>query len=64
MVEYILDENGTFKLRAFNQSNSFDPTRSYQGNYTQGVGLSYQKSFNTWDELLYWRKFKQLFRKK
>lgn len=63
MIEYTLDEKGTFKLKAFNQSNSYDPTRSFQGDYTQGVGLSYQKSFDEWNELEFWLKFKQWIKK-
>jgi hypothetical protein len=51
MVEYIIDSLGIWRVKAFNQSNAYDPTRAYQGDYTQGVGLSYQKSFNHLNEL-------------
>ena len=60
-LEYMLDEKGVFRIRAFNQSNTFDPTRNYQGNYTQGVGINYQKSFNSFNELLFWSKIRGLF---
>ncbi|MFT7612238.1 MAG: hypothetical protein ACI9J3_001192 [Parvicellaceae bacterium] len=49
-VEYKLNTNGNFRVRAFNESNEFDPlnTTSY---YTQGVGVYYKESFQNWWEL-------------
>ena len=64
MVEYIIDSLGIWRVKAFNQSNAFDPTRIYQGDYTQGVGLSYQKSFNSADELKLWYSISRLFKKR
>jgi hypothetical protein len=63
-VEYIIDSLGIWRVKAFNQSNTYDPTRIYQGDYTQGVGLSYQKSFNNADELKLWYSIKKLFKKR
>ncbi|MFP5470182.1 MAG: translocation/assembly module TamB domain-containing protein [Bacteroidia bacterium] len=63
-IEYIIDEKGIWRVKAFNQSNTYDPTRSYQGNYTQGVGISYQKSYDSLNEIYLWNALTRIFGKK
>lgn len=60
-LEYKLNTNGNFRVRAFNESNEYDPlnTTSY---YTQGVGVYYKESFENWWELR--QKLTNVFRKK
>jgi hypothetical protein len=51
-VEYVLNEEGNLSVRAFNRSNEFDITRQDVGGFTQGVGIFYKESFDTFDEFL------------
>jgi hypothetical protein len=44
-VEYRLNEDGTFTLTAFNESNQ--GTDAEKGPFTQGVGINYQETFST-----------------
>ncbi len=44
-VEYELNEDGTFTASVFNESN--DIANQDRGAFTQGVGFSYQESFNS-----------------
>lgn len=62
-IEYIIDDKGVWRIKVFNQSNTYDPTRSYQGNYTQGVGLTYQKSYDSLKEIELWNTLTRIFRK-
>lgn len=48
----VIDKNGDFRLRGYNQTNDRYFTKSTLT--TQGVGLMYKKDFNTWDELFRW----------
>jgi len=53
-IEVKLNQSGSLKMKAFNQSNS---DVSYdKGPYTQGVGVFWRKEFNT---LLFWEKKQQ-----
>lgn len=46
-VEYKLNKDGTFRVRAFTRTNEDDVTNTQnQGATTQGVGLSFKKDFN------------------
>jgi len=49
-VEVKITNDGKFRIRGFNRSNDANIIRPYP--YTQGVGVSYQTSFDTWKELL------------
>ncbi len=49
-VEYKLNEQGNFRVHAFNESNEYDPLQS-TSYYTQGVGIFYKESFENWWEL-------------
>lgn len=50
-VEYLLSKDGKVRVKAFNKAN--DNTTIYLLNapYTQGAGVSYRESFNTFGEL-------------
>ncbi len=50
-VEVKVNEEGNVRVHAFNQSNEYDITRQ-EANYTQGVGVFYQESFNNFNELM------------
>ena len=51
-VEYKLNPpEGNLRVHAFNESNEYDIAKVDQGNYTQGVGLFYQESFDNAGEL-------------
>lgn len=45
-VEYKLNKDGTFRVRAFTRTNEYDITNTNQATTTQGVGLYYKKEFN------------------
>jgi hypothetical protein len=51
-IEYVINEEGNLSVRAFNRSNEFDITRQDVGGFTQGVGVFYKESFDTFDEFL------------
>jgi len=46
-VAYSLTKDGRIVLRAFNRSNRNDPLLQSTGPYTQGVGIMFQKEFET-----------------
>ena len=62
ILEYMIDENGKFRLKVFNETNEYDATDTNQSPTTQGVGLLYQEDFDTFNDLM--RKVGDLFRKK
>lgn len=49
-VKYRLTENGNLYLKAYNQTNDKYFTKATLN--TQGIGISYQKDFDTWRDLL------------
>lgn len=59
-IEYKLNKDGTFRVRAFNESNEYDPLQN-QSYYTQGLGLYFKESFNNFWEFKH--KMLNLFRK-
>jgi TamB, inner membrane protein subunit of TAM complex len=61
-IEYRLNDDGTFTMNFFNETNSSSITS--QGNYTQGISLHYQETFNTTKQFRLWQKFLNMFRKK
>lgn len=63
-IEYLLSESGDVRVHAYNESNDFDITNLQQAPYTQGVGLYYQKEFDTAKDLIIWQKFLNVFRRK
>jgi hypothetical protein len=50
-VEFLLNEEGTFRSSVFNRQNEIQYTEEEEG-YTQGIGLNYQIDFNNGKELL------------
>jgi len=56
-VEVKITEDGKLRIRGFNRSNDANIIQAFP--YTQGVGISYQTSFDTWDELVKRRKAKK-----
>ncbi len=63
-LEYVINEQGTFRVNVFNESNDRTVINSQkQGAFTQGVGLSYKESFNTIDDFKVIQKFLNLFRR-
>lgn len=53
-VEYKLNEEGKFRLKAFNRSTN-NSLLQVNSPYTQGVGVFYREEFETFDQL--WRKY-------
>ncbi len=63
-LEYVINEQGTFRVNVFNESNDRSIINSQkQGAFTQGVGLSYKESFNTMEDFKVIQKILNLFRK-
>jgi hypothetical protein len=50
-IDFILNEKGTLKAKVFNKENEFRYISDDLG-YTQGVGLSYQVDFKTFEGLI------------
>lgn len=63
-VEYKINEEGTFRIRGFNESNEFDITRTAQSPYTQGVGVYYTEEFDKMGDIKIFKKIKSWFKKK
>lgn len=61
-VEYELNDDGTFTVNVFNESND-GATDQGQGAFTQGVGLSYQETFNSAKDFKLLQGFLNIFRK-
>ncbi|MBI3134721.1 MAG: translocation/assembly module TamB domain-containing protein [Bacteroidetes bacterium] len=59
-VEYQLNEDGTFTMNFFNESNSGAETD--QGAFTQGVSMHYQETFETTKEFKLLQGFLNIFR--
>ena len=49
-IEYILTKNRRYRLRAFNRTNSVDILNN-NSQYTQGVGIGFQRDFTNWGDL-------------
>ncbi len=62
-IEYELNDDGTFNVNVFNKSNQTSASQD-QGNFTQGVGLHYEESFNNRKDFKLWQGFLNIFRKK
>lgn len=58
-VQILLNEDGSLSAKIFNKENDVQQFLSDQIGYTQGVGLSYQVEFDTFQQLM-----KKIFRKK
>jgi len=62
-IEYELNDDGTFNVNVFNKSNQSSASQD-QGNFTQGVGLHYEESFNSRKDFKLLQGFLNIFRKK
>lgn len=51
-VQVLLNEEGTLRAKIFNRENEIQQFLAERQGYTQGIGLSYQVDFNTFQELL------------
>ncbi len=58
-VEYKLTPSGRFRLKAYNKTNDMLYSTAL---YTQGLGIMYKESFDTWENL--GKTYKELLRKK
>ncbi len=58
-IQLLLNDEGTLRALIFNRQNDIQQFMTDQQGYTQGVGLSYEVDFNTFQELL-----QKLFEKK
>jgi hypothetical protein len=50
-IDFILNEEGSLRAKVFNKENEFRYIGDELG-YTQGVGLSYDVDFNTFEDLI------------
>lgn len=63
-VEYLLNEQGTFRISIFNESNDYSVVQQKDaGQFTQGVGISYQEEFNNVRDFRLAQTFLDIFRK-
>lgn len=64
-LDYLINEDGTFRVSIFNESNDKGIlSNKDKGEFTQGVGLHYEESFNKISESRIIEFFVNLFRKK
>lgn len=64
-LEYLINDDGTFRVSIFNESNDKGIlSNKDKGEFTQGVGLHYEESFNNISESRIIEFFANLFRKK
>ena len=62
-VEYLINQSGTFRATAFNQSNS-NTLNENAGAFTQGAGISYHEDFNNAKDFKLLQYFFDIFRPK
>lgn len=64
-VEYLLNEQGTFRMNVFNESNNHTVLQNEaRGQFTQGVGVSYKEDFHTLEDFKLFQFFANIFRKR
>lgn len=61
-AEWLVTRSGEIRLKAYNETNDRYYTRTNLT--TQGIGIIFQKDFEKWNELLFWKKWKLLQLKK
>jgi hypothetical protein len=54
-VEFKATNDGRLRLKAFNRSNEYNLIKNSAA-YTQGVGISYRREFDSWKDLFRFRK--------
>jgi hypothetical protein len=62
-IEYLVNESGTFRVNAFNRSNT-NTVKENAGAFTQGAGLSYHEDFNSAKDFVLLQSFLDVFRSK
>lgn len=62
-LEYLINQQGTFRVNAFNRSNG-NTVKENAGPFTQGAGLSYHEDFNNKKDFILMQTFFDIFRKK
>ena len=60
-AEWLVTRSGEIRLKAYNETNDRYYTRTNLT--TQGIGIIFQKDFDKWNELMFWKRWK-LFRLK
>lgn len=60
-AEWLVTRSGEIRLKAYNETNDRYYTRTNLT--TQGIGIIFQKDFEKWNELMFWKRWK-LFRVK
>ncbi|PKR81627.1 hypothetical protein CW751_03635 [Brumimicrobium salinarum] len=64
-VEYLLNEQGTFRMNVFNESNNTTVLQNEaKGQFTQGLGVSYKEDFHTLEDFKLFQFFANIFRKR
>lgn len=56
-AEWLLTRSGDIRLKAYNQTNNRYYTVTSLT--TQGIGIMYKKSFDKWNELFFWRRWRK-----
>lgn len=62
-VEYLINEDGSFRVNLFNESNDNTVIQDKTSPYTQGVGLHYQEDFNSRRDFKLSRFYRRIFKK-
>lgn len=62
-IEYLINEQGTFRVNAFNRSNG-NTVKENAGPFTQGAGFSYHEDFDSRKDFILMQSFLDVFRKK
>ncbi|MFM8241877.1 MAG: translocation/assembly module TamB domain-containing protein [Crocinitomicaceae bacterium] len=66
-IEYLINERGTFRVNAFNESSNnatnANSANNTSGLYTQGIGISYHEDFHNWKDFMLFQYTLDLFRK-
>jgi hypothetical protein len=64
-VKYLLNENGTFRINIFNESNDYSVIQDKNlGLFTQGAGLNYQEDYDNIENFMLVQYFLDIFRSK
>lgn len=63
-LEYKLNDEGTFKINIFNESNQNSILQNKLGMFTQGAGIQYEEDFNNFKEFKLFQYFLDIFRHK
>ena len=63
-VEYMINEDGSFRVKGYNETNEFDLTNTTQSPYTQGVGVYYTEEFDKLSDIKLIQKIKGFFKRR